>query len=32
VRVVLQRLAENDQNAYIRTQARNMISQMSEID
>ena len=32
VRVVLQRLAENDQNLYIRTQARNVLSQMSEID
>jgi len=32
VRVVLQKLAENDQNLYIRTQARNVLSQMSEID
>src|SRR5450631_4618038 len=32
VRVVLQKLAENDQNLYIRTQARNMVSQMAEID
>jgi HEAT repeats/Putative zinc-finger len=32
VRVVLQKLAENDQNLYIRTQSRNMLSQMSEID
>src|SRR6266850_1490308 len=32
VRVVLQKLAENDQNLYIRSQARNVLSQMSEID
>jgi hypothetical protein len=32
VRVVLEKLAENDQNLYIRTQARNVLSQMSEID
>ncbi len=32
VRVVLQKLAENDQNLYIRSQARNMLAQMSEID
>ena len=32
VRVVLQKLAESDQNLYIRTQARNVLSQMSEID
>jgi hypothetical protein len=31
VRVVLQRLAEKDQNKYIRSQARNMIAQMPEI-
>ena len=32
VRVVLQKLADNDQNLYIRSQARNVLSQMSEID
>jgi hypothetical protein len=32
VRAVLQRLAENDQNQYIKTQARNMIAQMPEFD
>ncbi len=32
VRVVLQKLAESDQNLYIRSQARNVLSQMSEID
>jgi hypothetical protein len=32
VRVVLQKLAENDPNQYIRSQARNVLSQMSEID
>ena len=32
VRVVLEKLAENDQNLYIRSQARNVLSQMSEID
>jgi len=32
VRVVLQKLAESDQNQYIRSQARNVLSQMSEID
>jgi hypothetical protein len=32
VRVVLQKLADNDQNLYIRSQARNLLSQMSEID
>ena len=29
---VLQKLADNDQNLYIRSQARNVLSQMSEID
>jgi hypothetical protein len=29
---VLQKLAESDQNLYIRSQARNVLSQMSEID
>ena len=32
VRVVLQRLAENDQNQYIRSQARNVLAQTPEID
>jgi hypothetical protein len=32
VRVVLQKLAENDPSLYIRSQARNVLSQMSEID
>jgi HEAT repeats/Putative zinc-finger len=32
VRVVLEKLAANDQNLYIRSQARNVLSQMSEID
>ncbi len=32
VRVVLQRLAANDQNQYIRSQARNVLAQTSEID
>lgn len=32
VRAVLQRLAENDQNQYIKTQARNMLAQMPEFD
>ena len=32
VRVVLQKLAENDQNLYIRSQARNMLAQTAEID
>lgn len=32
VRVVLQRLAENDQNQYIRSQARNVLAQLPEID
>ena len=32
VRVVLQKLAENDQNPYIRSQARNWLAQLSEID
>jgi len=32
VRAVLQRLAENDQNQYIKTQARNMLAQLPEFD
>ena len=28
----LQKLAENDQNLYIRSQARNMLAQTAEID
>jgi anti-sigma factor RsiW len=32
VRAVLQKLAESDQNQYIRSQARNVISQLPEID
>src|SRR5271168_3172712 len=32
VRAVLQRLAENDQSQYIKTQARNMLAQMPEFD
>ncbi len=32
VRVVLQRLSENDQNQYIRSQARNVLAQTAEID
>jgi hypothetical protein len=32
VRVVLQKLAENDQNPYIRSQARNWLAQLPEID
>ncbi len=32
VRVALQRLAENDQNQYIRSQARNQLAQLPEID
>jgi hypothetical protein len=32
VRVVLEQLAENDQNQYIRSQARNVLAQMPEID
>src|SRR6184192_929252 len=32
VRVVLQRLAANDQNQYIRLQARNMLAQVSGVD
>jgi hypothetical protein len=32
VRLVLERLAESDENQYIRSQARNVLSQMSEID
>jgi len=32
VRAVLQRLAGNDQNQYIKTQARNMLAQMPEFD
>jgi len=32
VRVVLQKLAANDQNQYIRRQARNMLAQLSGID
>ncbi len=31
VRAVLQKLAENDQNQYIRSQARNVLAQMPEI-
>jgi len=32
VRVVLQRLSENDQNQYIRSQARTVLAQLPEID
>jgi hypothetical protein len=32
VRVVLQKLAQNDQNEYIRWQARNVLAQTAEID
>jgi|ERR1051326_995352 hypothetical protein len=32
VRAVLQRLAENDQNQYIKTQARNVLAQLPEFD
>ena len=32
VRVVLQQLAEKDQNQYIKTQARNMLAQLPEFD
>jgi len=32
VRVVLQKLAESDQNQYIRSQARNVLAQLPEID
>lgn len=32
VRAVLQRLSENDQNQYIRSQARTMLAQLPEID
>ena len=32
VRVVLRKLAENDQNQYIRSQARNWLAQLPEID
>ena len=32
VRVVLQKLAESDQNQYIRSQARTMLAQLPEID
>ena len=32
VRAVLQRLAENDQNQYIRSQARTVLAQLPEID
>jgi hypothetical protein len=32
VRVVLQKLAENDQNQYIRSQARTALAQLPEID
>jgi len=32
VRAVLQKLAENDQNQYIKMQARNMLAQMPEFD
>jgi hypothetical protein len=30
--VVLQKLAESDQNQYIRSQARNVLAQTAEID
>jgi HEAT repeat protein len=32
VRAVLQRLADNDQNQYIRSQARTVLAQLPEID
>jgi hypothetical protein len=32
VRVVLQKLAEGDQNQYIRSQARTALAQLPEID
>jgi hypothetical protein len=32
VRVVLQKLAQNDQSPYIRTQARSVLAQLPEID
>jgi hypothetical protein len=32
VRVVLQKLAQSDQNEYIRSQARNVLAQTSDID
>jgi len=32
VRAVLQRLAENDSNQYIKAQARNVLSQLPEFD
>jgi anti-sigma factor RsiW len=32
VRVVLEKLAQSDQNQYIRSQARNMVAQLGEID
>jgi hypothetical protein len=32
VRIVLQRLAENDQNQYIRSEARSVLAQLPEID
>jgi hypothetical protein len=32
VRVVLKRLAENDQNQYIRSEARSVLAQLPEID
>ena len=32
VRVVLQKLAESDQNQYIRSEARTMLAQLPEID
>lgn len=32
VRIVLQKLAENDQNQYIRSQARTVLSQLPEVD
>ena len=32
VRIVLQRLAQKDENRYIRSQARTMVAQMPEID
>jgi anti-sigma factor RsiW len=32
VRVVLQRLAQDDKNVYIRSQARNLLAQLPEID
>jgi hypothetical protein len=32
VRVVLQRLAESDQNQYIKSEARSVLAQLPEID